>query len=110
MHSILGTMHIHTTRHVHEHNRRSDRHGCAAGGEEHAFDCIVLVWDINIKDAGMYMHNFCADLCSKIGFDAMTGALARIDVRGVGGVSLKEKWVAGPTTYLGLTVSVCVRE
>src|SRR5262249_18125064 len=30
------------------------------------------------------------------GFDAMTGALARIDVRGRGGVSLKEKWAAGP--------------
>jgi len=36
------------------------------------------------------------------GFDAMTGALANIDVRGRGGVALKEKWSAGPRTYLGI--------
>ncbi len=36
------------------------------------------------------------------GFDAMTGALLRIDVRGSGGVSLAEKWAAGPRTYLGI--------
>jgi cyclohexanone monooxygenase len=36
------------------------------------------------------------------GFDAMTGALERIDIRGVGGETLKEKWSAGPRTYLGL--------
>ncbi len=39
------------------------------------------------------------------GFDAMTGALSRIDIRGRGGASLKEKWTAGPRTYLGLTVA-----
>jgi cation diffusion facilitator CzcD-associated flavoprotein CzcO/acetyl esterase/lipase len=36
------------------------------------------------------------------GFDAMTGALAAVDVVGQGGLSLKEKWLAGPSTYLGL--------
>jgi cyclohexanone monooxygenase len=36
------------------------------------------------------------------GFDAMTGALFAIDIRGVGGQTLKEKWAAGPRTYLGL--------
>ena len=36
------------------------------------------------------------------GFDAMTGALFNIDIRGKGGVPLKDKWVAGPTTYLGI--------
>ncbi len=36
------------------------------------------------------------------GFDAMTGALFNIDIRGRGGVSLKDKWAAGPYTYLGL--------
>jgi cyclohexanone monooxygenase len=36
------------------------------------------------------------------GFDAMTGALDRIDVRGRGGVRLKDAWSAGPVTYLGL--------
>ena len=36
------------------------------------------------------------------GFDAITGALTSIDIRGVGGQSLKEKWAAGPRAYLGL--------
>jgi cation diffusion facilitator CzcD-associated flavoprotein CzcO/acetyl esterase/lipase len=35
------------------------------------------------------------------GFDAMTGALVGVDVVS-GGQSLKEKWAAGPSTYLGL--------
>src|SRR6185369_10729107 len=36
------------------------------------------------------------------GFDAMTGALAAVDVTGRGGLSLTEKWAPGPSTYLGL--------
>ncbi|HJU12780.1 MAG TPA: NAD(P)/FAD-dependent oxidoreductase [Candidatus Binataceae bacterium] len=36
------------------------------------------------------------------GFDAITGALTRIDIRGEGGQSLKDKWANGPRTYLGL--------
>ncbi|QLC22873.1 NAD(P)/FAD-dependent oxidoreductase [Parasphingopyxis sp. CP4] len=36
------------------------------------------------------------------GFDAMTGTLAKIDIRGRGGAKLSEKWAAGPLTYLGL--------
>ena len=36
------------------------------------------------------------------GFDAMTGSLDRIDIRGRRGLRLKEKWAAGPRTYLGL--------
>jgi cation diffusion facilitator CzcD-associated flavoprotein CzcO len=37
------------------------------------------------------------------GFDAITGAFDRIDIRGRDNVSLKEKWAEGPVTYLGLT-------
>jgi cation diffusion facilitator CzcD-associated flavoprotein CzcO len=37
------------------------------------------------------------------GFDAMTGALSRIDIRGTAGVTLRDKWAAGPRTYLGLS-------
>lgn len=37
-----------------------------------------------------------------IGFDAMTGALGKIDIRGRGGLALKDKWAHGPRTYLGL--------
>jgi cyclohexanone monooxygenase len=39
------------------------------------------------------------------GFDAMTGALLRIDIRGRGGRTLREKWAAGPRTYLGLATA-----
>jgi acetyl esterase/lipase len=37
------------------------------------------------------------------GFDAMTGPLVSVDIRGRDGRSLKEKWANGPVTYLGLT-------
>lgn len=36
------------------------------------------------------------------GFDAMTGALLDIDIRGAGGLRLADKWAHGPRTYLGL--------
>lgn len=44
-------------------------------------------------------------IVSATGFDAMTGSLDRIDVRGKAGLPLKEKWQAGPRTYLGLTTA-----
>jgi cyclohexanone monooxygenase len=43
------------------------------------------------------------DLILATGFDAMTGTLLRIDIRGAGGVTLGERWAEGPKTYLGLT-------
>ncbi|MDA0785034.1 MAG: NAD(P)/FAD-dependent oxidoreductase [Proteobacteria bacterium] len=36
------------------------------------------------------------------GFDAVTGALKRIDIRGVDGLTVQDKWEEGPKTYLGL--------
>jgi cation diffusion facilitator CzcD-associated flavoprotein CzcO len=39
------------------------------------------------------------------GFDAMTGALLAVDIRGRDGVSLREKWAEGPRTYLGLAIA-----
>ncbi|WP_197373919.1 flavin-containing monooxygenase [Mycolicibacterium baixiangningiae] len=40
------------------------------------------------------------------GFDAMTGALTRIDVRGRDGVLLRDVWATeGPVSYLGLQVA-----
>ncbi len=36
------------------------------------------------------------------GFDALTGPLTRIDIRGRGDKSLKAKWAEGPRTYLGV--------
>jgi cyclohexanone monooxygenase len=40
-----------------------------------------------------------------IGFDAMTGALLNIDIRGRDGQTLRRKWAEGPRTYLGLAVA-----
>jgi len=45
------------------------------------------------------------DLVFATGFDAMTGALLRIDIRGRGGLTLQEKWEAGPRTYLGISTA-----
>ncbi len=39
------------------------------------------------------------------GFDAMTGSLLRMDIRGAGGVRLADKWKDGPRTLLGLMVA-----
>ena len=38
------------------------------------------------------------------GFDAMTGALLAIDIRGREGRSLREKWRDGPLSYLGVAI------
>ncbi|MGY9072229.1 MAG: flavin-containing monooxygenase [Acidimicrobiales bacterium] len=38
------------------------------------------------------------------GFDAMTGSFDRIDIEGVGGQKLRDRWHDGPTTYLGLQI------
>lgn len=55
--------------------------GLRVGGKDYAFDAIVFA----------------------TGFDAMTGSINRVDVRGRHGQKLKDKWAAGPRTYLGLS-------
>jgi cyclohexanone monooxygenase len=55
-------------------------HGLRTSEQDYELDCLVYA----------------------TGFDAMTGALDRMDIRGKGGHSLKEKWKDGPKTYLGL--------
>jgi len=54
--------------------------GVRAAGQEYELDSVVFA----------------------TGFDAMTGALFAIDIRGRNGVALREKWGDGPRTYLGL--------
>jgi cyclohexanone monooxygenase len=56
--------------------------GLRTGGREYALDAIVFA----------------------TGFDAMTGSLLGIDLRGRGGRPLADKWRGGPRTYLGLGV------
>ena len=58
------------------------RTGLRTGGKEYELDTIVFA----------------------IGFDAMTGPLLSIDIRGRDGRTLRSKWVEGPRTYLGLAV------
>ena len=39
------------------------------------------------------------------GFDAMTGAILKIDIRGRNGLPIKEAWDGGPRTYLGIATA-----
>ncbi|POX89024.1 steroid monooxygenase [Mycobacterium kansasii] len=54
--------------------------GIATAGESFEFDAIVFA----------------------TGFDAITGAVAAVDIVGRDGLALKDKWRHGPSTYLGL--------
>ncbi|MBT4353396.1 MAG: cyclohexanone monooxygenase, partial [Rhodospirillaceae bacterium] len=54
--------------------------GLIANGTEYSFDAIIFA----------------------TGFDAMTGSLFNVDIKGRNNKRLKEKWFAGPRTYLGL--------
>ena len=57
--------------------------GIRAGGREYACDIIVFA----------------------TGFDAMTGPLKALNLKGRGGRTLDREWVDGPHTYLGISVS-----
>ena len=57
--------------------------GLVAGEEEYSVDSLILA----------------------TGFDAMTGAMTRIDIRGRKGISLKDQWKNGAKSYLGLGIS-----
>ncbi|MBV1914427.1 MAG: NAD(P)/FAD-dependent oxidoreductase [Pseudomonadales bacterium] len=51
-------------------------------------------------------HDFKVDnIVFATGFDAMTGALLKMDIRGRDGYTLNEKWEAGARTYLGLSMA-----
>jgi cyclohexanone monooxygenase len=61
---------------------------------------IVEILPRGLRTAGATYDLDC--LVFATGYDALTGALLQIDIRGVAGQSLREKWHAGPRTYLGL--------
>jgi cation diffusion facilitator CzcD-associated flavoprotein CzcO len=44
------------------------------------------------------------DLVYATGFDAMTGSLLRLDIRGRDGLTLHDAWHDGPVNYLGISV------
>ena len=39
------------------------------------------------------------------GFDAMTGAILKMDLIGRGGATMREKWAAGPRTHMGIMMA-----
>ena len=45
------------------------------------------------------------DIVFATGFDAMTGSLAAVDIRGRAGLPLTDKWADGPVSHLGLQVA-----
>jgi cation diffusion facilitator CzcD-associated flavoprotein CzcO len=55
-------------------------------------------------DDGSTVHEL-DSLAFATGFDAMTGALFAIDIRGRAGQSLRAKWADGPRAYLGLATA-----
>ncbi len=57
--------------------------GIRAGGKEYEFDIIVMA----------------------TGFDAMTGPLKNLGIKGRGGRTLSQEWEDGPQTYLGVAVA-----
>ena len=44
------------------------------------------------------------DIVFATGFDALTGAITRIDLRGRGGQTIQGKWAEGPANHLGLAL------
>jgi cyclohexanone monooxygenase len=63
---------------------------------------IEAVTPTGVRTAGEHIE--LDTLVFATGFDAMTGTLTRIDIRGRDGVPLQEAWAEGPRTYLGLGV------
>ena len=60
--------------------KRMTADGIETGGAFHTLDAIVFA----------------------TGFDAITGAITSIDIRGCRGQTIKEKWAEGPRAYLGM--------
>ena len=60
---------------------------------------------VEVTACGIRTQGACHDFDSIVfatGYDAITGALMAIDIRGMDGQSLAQKWADGPSTYLGL--------
>jgi len=68
---------------VSKHPVSISENGVVVAGREHPVDAIVYA----------------------TGFDAMTGALLAVDIRGRGDRSLRDHWKDGPRTYLGLAIA-----
>ncbi len=65
-------------------------------------DPIETITETGIDNAESGSRRFDA-IVYATGFDAMTGAILAIDIRGKDGRALADRWADGPLTYLGLT-------
>lgn len=61
----------------------------------------VTAWGIKTDEASYELDV----IVFATGFDALTGALTSIDLRGARGAVLADEWAHGPETYLGLGVA-----
>lgn len=62
--------------------KRITENGLCTSSEEFEFDIVVYA----------------------TGFDAITGSFDRVDIRGLNGERLRDKWVDGPSTFLGMMI------
>ena len=62
----------------------------------------ITEWGIKTSDGQAYELDV---IVFATGFDAMTGAMKEIDIKGRDGTSIRDKWKDGPHTYLGIMVS-----
>ncbi|KAG6887159.1 hypothetical protein C0992_000384 [Termitomyces sp. T32_za158] len=64
---------------------------------------IVEVVPEGVKTRDGVVHEFDI-LVLATGFDAVTGSISAIDIKGIDGVSIGDRWKKGLSTYLGMTV------
>ena len=61
---------------------------------------------LNLSGIELKTKNFNLDtIIMATGFDAMTGALSNINIKGKLGINLRDKWIYGPRSYLGVAVA-----
>ncbi|KAG6875201.1 hypothetical protein C0993_010385, partial [Termitomyces sp. T159_Od127] len=65
---------------------------------------IVEITQKGVKTQDGVVHDLDV-LVLATGFDAVTGSISQIDITGMDGISIGDKWKKGPSTYLGMTVS-----
>ena len=62
--------------------------------------------EITERGVQVHGHEYVVDvIVYATGFDAMTGTLMRMDIRGRNGQTLADKWTDGPGNYLGLSTA-----
>lgn len=77
--------------------------GCVIGTGSSGIQVIPPIAEV-VADGivvGVTHHKLDVLVCAT-GYDALSGAVLQIDIRGRAGRTLRAKWADGPRTYLGL--------